>query len=487
MKQTERFTSIQTTVFWIMLICVLGAAIPLGANRPVSWTLFSMIVTVLFVVQICLDGANRMPAQTKGLWLPVVLFLGALAWGAIQILPGVPARFVHPVWEAAPDVGGRISADPGQGSQVLMRYLCYAMIFWIAFRSAISADRAGAILKTFALFSTALAIFGFYTLAIGQNPVTGKEEAVKVITATFVNRNSYATYAAFGVLANIAAYLHVTSSANLNEDHWRSHLRDMLERFFSGAWIYALGTLLCLGALSLTQSRAGGVACLVGLLVFVASWRGKGRQWNPLLLLVVAAVVGFVILTSATGMTNRILATGAENGRFLIYPEVVNAIMDRPLLGHGLGSFHDVFRQYVPAEAAVGEWVRAHNSFLENAFEFGLPAAGAFYLCLLLITLHIRAGTIKRSRNRAYSCFALGCIAIAATHSLFDFSLQMPAIAAVFAVILALGWSQSFSRRGQKRSMRHQSDTGFENSAQTHGNSNKTLPPILIEDAEGAK
>jgi len=388
-----------------------------------------------------------MPVEAKGLWLPALLFLGAIGWGAVQILPGLPEPYLHPAWADLSDAAGRISADPGQGQQVLMRYLCYVMVFWIAFRAAVVPIRAGMMLKTIALFSTALALYGLYTLGTGTNPITGVEENVKVVTATFVNRNSYATYAAFGALANIAAYLHIVSGTRSDDDRWQSALRDMLERFFDGAWIYALGALLCMGALSLTLSRAGGLAALIGLIVFVVSWRGQGRRWNLWLLLVMIAVVGFIALTSATGMTNRILATGAENGRFLIYPEVVEAIRDRPLLGHGLGSFHDVFRQYVPAEAAVGEWVRAHNTYLENTFELGIPGAVAFYLALLLITLRIRKATVTRSRNRAFSCFALGCIATAAAHSVFDFSLQMPAIAALFAVILALGWGQSFSIR----------------------------------------
>lgn len=431
------------------MLCVLIAAIPLGANRPVSWTLLSMAVTGLFVLQLLLDSVNRMPIQTKGLWLPALLFLGAVAWGAVQILPGLPKAYLHPAWADLTTAAGRISADPGQGHQVLMRYLCYVMVFWVAFRSAIIPVRAGMMLKTIALFSSALAVYGLYALASGQNPVLGTEGA-KVLSATFVNRNSYATYAAFGALANIAAYLHIVSGTRANDDRWQNFLRDMLERFFDGAWIYALGALVCMGALSLTMSRAGGLAALIGLLVFVASWRGKGRRWNPWLLLVMIAVVGFIILTSATGMTNRILATGSENGRFLIYPEVVEAIRDRPLLGHGLGSFHDVFRQYVPAETAVGEWVRAHNTYLENTFELGVPAAAAFYLALLLLTLRIRRATVIRNRNRAFSCFALGCIATAGAHSVFDFSLQMPAIAALFAVILAMGWAQSFSTKSPR-------------------------------------
>ncbi|WP_282154059.1 O-antigen ligase family protein [Ruegeria atlantica] len=447
MKTRERFSGLQRAILWALMGCVLLAALSLGANRPVSWTLLSVAILIVFVAQVFVDSTQRLPKQAGGLWLPAALFLGATVWGGIQLLPGLPASYTHPVWTTLGDVSGRISADPGQGHQIIMRYLCYAMVFWVAFRAAVATARAEMMLRALALASTAFAIYGIYAMAAGHNPVLGDDGQASVVTSTFVNRNSYATYAVFGLLANIAAYLHVVSGTRVNSENWQSFLRDMLERFFGGIWIYALGALLCLGALSLTQSRAGGIAGLVGLCVFLVSWKGEGRRWNPWLLLVVAAVVGFVILTSATGMTNRILTAEAGSGRFLIYPEVVKAIMDRPVLGHGLGAFHDVFRQHVPAEAAIGEWVRAHNSYLENAFELGVPAAAAFYLALLIITLHIHRGTVIRRRNRAFPCFALAAIATAATHSLFDFSLQIPAIAALFAVILAMGWAQSFPTR----------------------------------------
>ena len=476
LKPSEKFPVVQTLLLWAMVITVLAAALPLGAARPVSWTLLAMIITALFAVQLLYDNINALPAQTKGLWLPALLFFGAVGWGFVQILPNLPTEYIHPAWANVSDVSGYISADPGEGRQVLMRYLCYMMIFWIAFRASFASMRAGLILKAFALFSAVLAIFGLYTLAAGTNPILSESAEVKVVTASFVNRNSYATYAAFGALANLAAYLHIASGTREDDNHWRSYIRDILERFFDGAWIYAVGFLACMGALSLTQSRAGGVAALVGLLVFLAAWRGKGRRWNPLMLLLIAAVLGFVVLTSATGMTNRILATGPENGRFLVYPEIVAAIQDRPLLGHGLGSFHDVFRQYVPAEAALGEWVRAHNSFLENAFELGLPAAAAFYLALALIVWRIRSGTIKRARNRAFSCFALAVVATGATHSLFDFSLQMPAIAAVFAVILGLGWAQSLPSASSRRSSRKTARTPEAKTAPTRPSSDLTEP-----------
>jgi O-antigen ligase len=89
----------------------------------------------------------------------------------------------------------------------------------------------------------------------------------------------------------------------------------------------------------------------------------------------------------------------------------------------------------------------AHNSYLENVFELGVIGALPFYLALIWIGVVVTRGVLARRRNRAFACAAFACLVGAGFHAVFDFSLQMPATAALFAALLALGWSQSFPSR----------------------------------------
>jgi len=164
---------------------------------------------------------------------------------------------------------------------------------------------------------------------------------------------------------------------------------------------------------------------------------------------VIAAGTGFILLTTTSGLMDRLLTTDTEEMRFTIYPEVWKGALERPLLGHGAGAFHDTFRARVPEGAGFAEWDMAHNSYLENAYEFGLPAAAAFYLALGLIGLRLGHGVRERKRDVDLPAFALGCFAAGAFHAAFDFSLQMPATAALFAAILGIGWAQSFAREAR--------------------------------------
>ena len=307
---------------------------------------------------------------------------------------------------------------------------CYRMEWCSGSPCAAPCQRRGQcfLLKGFALFSTGLAIFGIYAATLGSNIFTGDDAQAFAVIASFINRNNYATYAIFGVLANIAAYLHSLSASTANEDRWESFLRDLLERFFSDAWIYAVGTLICLAALGLTQSRAGGLSGVVGVVVFAACWQRRGTRRNPWLIATLVVVVVFVALTNGSDLMSRLLATSAENARFTVYPQVLTGILDRPLLGHGLGAFCGRRSEPTsPRKPHTGNGCGRITAFWKTLMNWDCLPPCRFMARVGLIALRIRRGTQIRKKNRAFSCFAFAVICAAATHSLFDFSLQIPA------------------------------------------------------------
>lgn len=422
-----------------LLLLTLLSSLAFGANRPVWWSLFAIGVFFLFLAETLFGTGHTTKGQLRKLTIPGLLFIGVIVWGWVQTLNGFQATWGHPLWELVPDVPPSISADPGQGRHAVMRLLCYGAIFvgMVSF----TADNYGArtALCLIALFSTGLAIFGLYAAVSQNNPILGELADPGIVKASFVNRNHYATYASFGVLANLAAAVQLT-------DRRTSKLRDQIEVFFGGAWLFALGALICMTAVALTQSRAGAAAGLVGILVFLTMRYSKGRWGSSGLFLLIVAALGFVALTSTSGLTRKYLMTSSEDARFAVYPRVIEAIMDRPILGHGLGSFQDAFRSYAPASTANVEFLKAHNTYLELAFSLGIPAAAAYLIIIGWIAIYIYRGARLRKRDGMYSCFAFACLATAAFHSFFDFSLQIPAVAALFAAILGLGYAQSAKR-----------------------------------------
>jgi O-antigen ligase len=427
---------------WLLFVVLMGAVLAAGANQPVAWVLMCMAVFLLFCVTLLLDALQDRPPAINALWLPAVLYGGALAWGALQMAHSLfPADWAHPVWALVPEVEGAVSADPSAGLHVLMRLACYGMIFWMAVRSAENPRTAYNLLRAFAIFSMALAAYGFYASQSGSNPLLGTEGASRV-TASFVNRNHYATFAGFGLVACTALLLRSTSSW---ERQRRKALASLLESLFAGGWVWILGILLCGGALMFSESRGGALAALIGVLTLLTTLRLRGGRAAVGPVLIIASIVGLVLLSASTATVTRMMASSGEEARFAVYPQIWAQALERPWLGHGLGAFEDVFRAALPVEAAFGAWDKAHNSYLENALELGLPAAAAFYLALGLIGWQLLQGLLQRRRDRAPVAVAFACFLLAGFHAFFDFSLQMPALAGFFAWLIGIGYVQSVS------------------------------------------
>lgn len=440
---TKLLFALRMLTGWGLFVVLWGGVLALGANRPVSWILMSLLILILFGITLLLDMIQKRPNALNGVWLPIAFYLCALTWGLIQLLPSVsPENWAHPLWALVPESSTHISATPSQGAHVLMRLAAYGMVFWIAVRTAATPRIAYTYLRAFAIFSMALAAYGIYAVNTGSNIFLG-DLASQHLSASFVNRNSYATFAGFGLLASLGLLLRAAGSW---ERQRRRALLGLLEGLLSGGWLWITGILLCGGALMLTQSRAGAVAALIGVLTLLTTIRTRGSKaaYGPVL--IIGAITAVVLYSASAGTVERIVETdGTSDGRFLVYPRIWELVMERPLLGHGLGAFEDVFRAAVPVEAATGAWDKAHNSYLENALELGLPAAAAFYLALALIGLRLLRGLLSRRRDRAPVAVAFSCFLLAGFHAVFDFSLQMPALAASFAWLIGIGYVQSFS------------------------------------------
>jgi len=431
--------------FWVgvlTLVAILTSVLALGANRPAAWSALAICVTALFAVQAVIDFSTTARHSNK-LWLPFVLYLCVLIWMIVQTMPGLPSMLHHPFWGFVDSEHAAISADPAIGRHIALRMATYGMIFWIAVRSVELGNAPALFLRMIAIFIAGLCAFGIYVFLTGVNPILGDESSYDVVRASFINRNSFATYAVIGGLANIAVYFQVTTSEGNPSS--ASRLRNFLETFFSGAWIYLLGIILCFGAVALSESRGGAGAAIVGVGLFFFFNREKNSSLSWIGPVSIAVVGGLIILTSSSTVISRLLSTTEEEGRFLVYRVIMSAIGERPLLGHGIGAFHEAFRPLTPASVAQGEWDLAHNSYLENFYELGIPAALALYVAMGLVVFRIKRGTTERRRHRIFSVFALACVGAAGFHSWFDFSLQMPATAGLFAFILGLGWAMSFS------------------------------------------
>ncbi len=475
---------LQDVVFWLMVAGVLAASLALGANRPVSWLALSGGAIVLFAVQMLIDLTDRAAGRLWIRLLPIaILYLGAVAWAAFQAQPLTIEGWAHPAWGetaagAGIDIPGAISADPDATWHGVLRYLGYASVFWIAARGGSNLERAKMLVDVIAFFSAGLALYGLVVWALGFNPIVGEPGYPGVVTASFVNRNAYAFYAGIGAMACLSALAFRLPKSK--GDDWgaqRAVLRDFFDMLLGeGRW-FVIGFIVLLAAIFLTGSRAGAAVSVIGVAIVMFLTFGKIGGVLRWLSIGMLALPIAVLALGANVLNERLDDKDPfKDQRMTVYERVWQGIWEQPLQGHGLGSFHDTFRQYIPPHFSGSEWDLAHNSYLENAFELGVPAAAALTVALALIVWGAWVGLSERRRMRPLMSFGLAVFVAGALHAVVDFSLQMPACAAMFALIAGPVWALARREAGDPRPRRRK----------TRSLSTKAPLSVAPEDQEAA-
>jgi O-antigen ligase len=119
------------------------------------------------------------------------------------------------------------------------------------------------------------------------------------------------------------------------------------------------------------------------------------------------------------------------------------------VLGHGLGAFEQSFPAYqAPAQITAYRVDKAHNTYLETAYELGVPMA-LILLAIPALILALCANAIgRRNQDALMPAVALATGTVVGVHALADFSIQIPAIALTWAALLGAGFAQALPARG---------------------------------------
>ncbi len=133
-------------------------------------------------------------------------------------------------------------------------------------------------------------------------------------------------------------------------------------------------------------------------------------------------------------------ATG--QGRLAAWEVTLGLIGERPLLGHGLGTYQSLFPMARDARFTL-MYDYAHNTYLELAAELGLPATVALLAGAVLAFACCLRGTTSGQGLRVLPLAAASGTVAVGMHALVDFGVQIPAVAVSLAVLLGLGCARS--------------------------------------------
>jgi len=441
-------------VFMLIFLVALSP-LPLGSNREWSWSLCALIAGLLVLAWALANFGRK--AHVYGRippWIPVV-FLLACAWVVVQTASGTPLSWQHPLWAMTgetlgQELPGRITLSAEDSWIALMRLLSYALVFFLAFQFGRDRECAQRVFGWLTLVGLAYALFGLAVYWSGYYPdwLFGSRTLPHDVRSTFVNRNHFATWQGLAMLCTMAWFYHRMAKRAVKPYVVPQDREARAEEFILRAWKPLLVLLLMVTALVLTHSRGGFTASLAGTVVlFVLLDRRVAHKSTRLRVTAIAALVvaGLAFFLTSETLIDRINRTDlTTEERMAVYSNVDRAIDDNPFLGFGYGTFADSYRLYDPLESGV-HYDRAHNTWLENAFELGVPAALALYLALGGLAWFCFRGVYKRHRDWIYPATGAAASVLVGVHAMVDFSLQLPAVAILYACIMGIACAQSYS------------------------------------------
>jgi O-antigen ligase len=264
-------------------------------------------------------------------------------------------------------------------------------------------------------------------------------------TATFINRNSYATFLSLGLVSATAltrAEVQRAQDAGLN-----------LGRALLAGLPAAVCWLVILSALVATNSRMGLFAGGCGAAVVAALAVARGGWMRALAIVVLVLVAGALGLwLYGQGLIERLASAERDfDVRASLYGEVAGLIAQRPLLGFGGGSFEYAFPLVHALPVSLDlVWDRAHSTYLALWSEFGVIAGSLPLVTLAALLLRLTVRYFGAATVAPHALAAIGAIVVAAIHSLTDFSLEIPAGAYLFAATVGLGMS-ALAGRSRRR------------------------------------
>lgn len=430
-------------LFWV--------PIPLGSNRAFFWYLNGAIIavgTLLYMFRSPARSVRLLPM--RAFWLPGLPFALAWGWMVVQVLPLGYEPPDTAVWALSAsalgqDIVARISVDPAATYAMLVRWASYALFFFIVAQATVNRLRGRRLVILIFWVIAAHSVYAILALKVMGDPMLfmPKWAYEGFATGTFVNRNSFATFAAIG--AALGATLLVDALSGNGRTGSRQSLTEAL---LTGAMLYAAGLAIVVTALVLSASRMGFAAAVCGIVValLVGIPRGTGRPVMYALGVAGLACLGIGAFLLSGGAVLERLGSVEESAdvRLLLYEQVLQMIAARPWTGFGGGTFADAFQLYhsLPLSADV-TWDSAHSMYLELIADLGIvglaPMVTIAAICLQSIRHRMKNGP------SVVVTAAMAATVVAAVHSIVDFSLRIEANAFVFVALLAAAFSRSWA------------------------------------------
>jgi O-antigen ligase len=271
----------------------------------------------------------------------------------------------------------------------------------------------------------------------------------------FINRNHFAGWMLMALPLALGYFVAlVVRGMRGAKPGWHGRLLWFSTREASRATLTGFSILPLGLALVLTLSRSG-ISCFAAALVLtgaiVVTRRGGGARR--------VALTGYLAFVGTTALVwaglDAVAARFAEmpgsdfGGRWQAWQDTWQIIVRHPIFGTGMGTYGDVMFVFQTSNP-IERFVQAHNDYLNILADGGLlvalPVAALIFVITREIRRRFREDTPDATTWWIRAGAVTGLVAIA-LQEVVEFSLQMPANAALFAVLVAIAVGRLPHRR----------------------------------------
>ncbi|MBN2754580.1 MAG: O-antigen ligase family protein [Candidatus Goldbacteria bacterium] len=214
--------------------------------------------------------------------------------------------------------------------------------------------------------------------------------------------------------------------------------------------VYGLMAAVFTAALFLTQTRGaylGWAVSVIAAAIMVLKMKVIKKRLVFILsaALIFAGLLFIVINPSALDRIKSAASMQDESGRIrvILWKNSIKLISEKPIFGTGAGNFPITYPFYQSANMKPADFEKAdyyksghaHNDFIQFAAEYGLPAAGLFFMFIFIFFRNAFIAYKENEDGRFAAAGIFAGIAGLMVHAFFNFPFQIvPTCASFFAM-----------------------------------------------------
>lgn len=424
-----------------------------GGVYPWAWQPALIAVTLIGIVGVLFGrGSSRGLGRLISLWALVIMAI------AVQLVP-LPSSWLQAVspqtallaeqyrLTSAIDAARPLSIAPALTARAML-FVAALAIFVYGFDRIASRQSLFRLTRGILIIGAIISVIGIIQQATPGSPIYGFWRPTALRGAApfgpFVNRNHFAGWMVMAIALGLG-YVQglLVTDPTAPRRKWRDAVlwwsQDTGTRVILASLAIAVMTLATIW----TLSRSGIVSLGLVFLLFVIALQRSRQVAGRVLAMVVggaALIGGSIVWKGADVIASRFADPNSLESRWAAWVDTAHILRDFPLAGTGLNTYTvaSLFYQKSNLEWHLAE---AHNDYLQLAAEGGVLVAVPVLLTILValtaVARNLQASSSDLRTHWLRVGSAIGLAGIAA-QELVEFSLQKPANAFLFSILLCM-------------------------------------------------